>query len=94
MYDYQSRALDLNIGQHCEFCLWLTIATCFLCRYTNYDELYNKIKCCEGMGEYITDAEHIWISTEEVMAFEEVMYWVSASPIKILSSEDSRAFLI
>ena len=46
------------------------------------------------MGEYITDAEHIWISTEEVMAFEEVMYWVSASPIKILSSEDSRAFLI
>lgn len=37
------------------------------------------------MGEYITDAEHIWISTEEVMAFEEVMYWVSAFPIKILS---------
>ena len=50
-------------------------------RYTNYEQLYRKMQCFNGMSEHITDADHIWISTEEVIAFEEVMRWVSSGSL-------------
>lgn len=48
-------------------------------QYTNYEQLYRKMQCFNGMSEHITDADHIWISTEEVIAFEEVMRWIESS---------------
>lgn len=48
-------------------------------KYTNSNAVYDKMNCCSGLQELVTDADHIWFSTEEMIEFENVMYWIESA---------------